>query len=341
MFLPATLAAVGRHRRVAPSVVSADADLAARLASPGVFRSFQFNSSGDLGGAWGSNYGNATQGGHPAPVIDSTVYSAGSGSLRFDCNAALSGSMWWTNFSSDLSLQFGAGDTFYFQFLYRADSNIATYFGPKVFLCGTGDTSGNVVSSCTDLEIELNTEGAGGYFMGYNACPGSCSGVHLFDQPYGAFDFKKQNALDLGSHLSDVQRFCLYSNNGPTSGCRRIQPNQWMVIQVGVTLGPLEQHGGYDWFAGSNVKMWIQYGTGPEILFYDWTGGTTPGHTPSDTPPCWGLCAGHNPGEGQKYGKLWLLPYNQFLGGGASGGAIWYDKLILSTQKIPAVQAIL
>lgn len=332
----------GGRRRAGPATggLTPDSDFAARRTASGVFRSFSFATAADLGGGFGAPFGNLVQGGHPAPVIDSSVRSAGTGSMRFDCNASLSGSMWWTNFADDYSRLMGAGDTFYFQFLHRASAEIVAGFGPKLFLMGTGDTAGVWQSSCTDLEIECNVNGVGAYYDMYNACPGSCGAgsVFEFSEPFGAFDFKKQNGVDNGVGLPDAQRFCLYSN--PIS-CKYIPANRWTVFQVGVTLGPLEQHAGHDWFAGSRVRCWMQDGIGAEQLVWDWTGGVSPGSTPSNSPPCWGLCAGQTIGSGQKYGKLWLLPYNQFLGGGASPGQIWYDKLILSTSKIPAVLSIL
>jgi len=342
--------ATGLVVRIADRATSAaDADWVRRSTAAGVFRTHTFNTTASLGGGFGAEFGNITQGSNPAAVIDTAVKTFGTGSMRFDVTPILGGSLWWTNFSTDYSRQFGSaagGETFFFQFRYRVSPEVAAGYGPKIFLCGTGDTAGNFVSSCTDLEIELNTFNAGtsGYLDMYNACPGSCGANSVFEfaEPFSwsgnNFDFKKQNALDNGVGLQEPQRYCLYSNN---VGCIRIVdfPNTWITIQVGVTLGPLTTVGGHDWFYESNVKAWVQIGTGAERLMYDWTGGITAGSTHTSSPPCHGLCAGQTPGSGQRYGKLWLLPYNQFLTGSATSGSIWYDALIMSTQKIPAVLA--
>lgn len=293
------------------AVLTPEADFATRRSGPGVIRSFDFNSSAQLGGGFGANFGNLTQGSDPAPVIDTLVKASGASSMRFDHGPVLGGSLWWTNLSTDLSTLYGAGDVVFFQFRYRVSSEIAADYAAKIFLFGTGDTPGVFQSSCTDLEVELNSQIFGQKFlMAYNACPGSCgaNSVFTFEQAM-------------------------------VGGQRFLTPNQWMTVQCGITLGPLEQHAGHDWFAGSNVKIWIQYDIGPEILVFNWTGGVTPGSTPTSNPPCWGLCAGQTVGSGQKYGKLWLLPYNQELDSGALPGKIWYDDLIISTQKIPAVLA--
>lgn len=312
-------AASSRGRRVAPGGVTPESDYAARVAELGsdLIRTFSFNSSADLGGGFGANYGNLPQGDAPAPVIDTSVKASGSSSMRFDVPADLGGAMWWTNLSADLSKLYGAGESVYFQFRYRVSPEIAADYAAKIFLFGTGDTTGNWVSSCTDLEIELNAQIFGQKFlMAYNGCPGSCGGASVFTF---------QEAM--------------------VGGQRFLAANEWMTVQCGATFGPLETHDGHDWFVGSNVKIWVQYAPGgvpePEILVFDWTGGTggTTGSTPTSSPPCWGLCAGHTPAEGQKYGKLWLLPYNQELDGGASPGQIWYDDLIISKTKIRAVAA--
>jgi hypothetical protein len=328
---------------------SADEDWLRRSSGPDVFRTVDFNTIASLGGGFGAVMGHLTQGENPAPVIDTAIKSFGQGSMRFDVLPILGGSMWWTNFAEDLSLQFGSsqgGEKFFYQFRYRVSAEVARSYGAKVFLCGTGDTPGVFESSCTDLEIELNTLGAGAnaIFNMYNACPGSCGGatVFSFQEPYSwsenNYDFRLQNALDNGAALPEPQRYCLYSDR---AACIKLydHPDKWITVQVGVTLGPKRTVDGHDWFYESNVKAWVQIELGPERLMYDWTGGVTPGSTHESSPPCHGLCAGNTPGGNQRYGKLWLLPYNQELAPGAQPGKLWYDALIISKSKIPEVLA--
>jgi hypothetical protein len=293
-----------------PPSTDAAADFVRRCA--GAFRTHTWKTAADLAAT--PSAATLTQGENPAPVIDLDVQPSGNGAMRYDVLPIMGGSMWWTNMARDLSLQFGSaqgGETCYAQFRYRVSQEVAAAYMMKLFLFGTGDTPALWQTSCTDLEIELNAQIFGHkYLMAYNACPGSCgaSTVFIFDQ-------------------------------GMPAGHVYLRPDEWMTCQLGVTLGPRETHNGHDWFARSNVKIWWQFEGEPELLVFDWTGGETPGSTPDSQPPCFGLCAGHDTGTEQRYGKLWLLPYNQELSAGAQPGSIWYADLILSTQKIPEVMA--
>jgi hypothetical protein len=158
----------------------------------------------------------------------------------------------------------------------------------------------------------------------YNACPGSCGGVFPFYESMGGGDFKLQNAIP--------SPFCRYQD-ALKANCIRILPDQWMVFQVGVQLGPRITSGGHYWFSNSRVRAWMQQAPGQtEHLIVDWSAGITAGSAT-------GLCAGHGATGNQRFGKIWLLPYTQNNVASPRAGDVWYDELIIGEQKIPAALA--
>jgi hypothetical protein len=205
----------------------------------------------------------------------------------------------------------------------------------KFFLCGNGDDGVNLFSSCSDLEICLqhlsNPSGAVTPVRAaptlYNACPGDCGGTFNFheNQPGADFDYQPH----------DGAAVCLYSDE-PSPNCTVFVPEQWMVFQLGVTVGPKITSGGHYWFEDSRVRLWMQDEPGAtENLIIDVTYGVT---DLPDAPP--GLCAGNGATGDKKYGKIWLLPYTQnSIGAGARAASVWYDELIIGEQKIPAALA--
>lgn len=335
-----------RRRRVPappPSGGGADADFALRSSAPGVLRSFGFNSAADLGGAFPANVG--TIPGTGTLQLDTSVKASGNSSLRFGLNAGAIGGgggnswNWYTNFTPGLQ-RFGANSEFFFQFKCRLSQTAFEDWNHKFFLCGSGDDGVNQYGSCTDLEIEMehyrngsgspgpSATGVNSFPIMYNACPGSCDGIHIFNEtglPGGDLDLQRNGVAPVCSFQDPTK-----------AGCVKFVPEQWMVFQVGVTVGPKITSGGHFWFQGSRVRLWMQASPGAtEQLVLDWLTNSVNGSKV-------GLCAGHGAvgGDDQRYGKLWLLPYTQNnIGPSARAANVWYDELIIGEQKIPAAQA--
>jgi hypothetical protein len=153
----------------------------------------------------------------------------------------------------------------------------------------------------------------------YNSCTGSNShgAYDGFQERFGGADFKLQNARP--------GPFCLYSQGRtepatffpPKGSCLGYFPNEWMTFQVRVKLGPRVG----DEFANSYVQLWIARERQPSELAINWGP--------------YNLSAG-DPSEGQKYGKIWLLPYdtNKDPNQATPTAFIWYDELIISRTKI-------
>ncbi len=151
----------------------------------------------------------------------------------------------------------------------------------------------------------------------YNSCTGSTShpAYDGFQEPYGSYDFKLQNAR--------LSPYCLYSQSGanrfpPNGNCIAYFPNEWMTFQVRIKTGPRVN----DEFTNSYVELWIAREGQPSQQAVNWGP--------------YNLSAG-SPIESQRFGKIWLLPYNTGKDPSVSypTAYTWYDELIISTTKIP------
>ena len=228
---------------------------------------------------------------------------------------------YFTNFSKDLSAQFGENSEFFVQWRQRFSSEmLATKFagggGWKQIIIGTGDTPSKWYSSCTALETVLTNSYYRGFAHMYNSCTGSASHgpYDPFESPFGSSDFMLQNARP--------SPYCLYSQKNssyfaPSGNCFGYAANEWMTFQVQIKTGP--RVGGE--FVNSYVTLWIAREG-----------------KPSEPAITWGpynLTAGPD-GENQRYGKLWLLPYNTGKDASATNPTAytWYDELIISRNKI-------
>jgi hypothetical protein len=296
------------------------ADFASRCNSPAVIRCIGFDSQNEIAGSYGDDYGTLT--GATKPSIDTEVKASGSGSLKFtipsNSGADTSGS-YFTNFSRDLSTQFGASSEFYIQWRQRFSPEfLNTHYqdgeGWKQVIIGTGDKPGKPYSSCTTLEIVVQNTYQRGFAQMYNSCTGSTSHGPYdgFQERFGATDFKLQNA----------RSSCLYSHakmmGSSKSGCFGYFPNEWMTFQVHVKLGPRVK----DEFANSCVQLWIAREGQPSQLVINWGP--------------YNLSAG-DASEAAQYGKIWLLPYNTHKNPNQTTPVsfTWYDELIISRQRIP------
>jgi hypothetical protein len=307
---------------------------AARCAQPGVLKCVGFDSAADLNtgtggtnGAFGQNsgilppYGTSN---YTLATIDTTIKASGGGSLRFTIPAnsgSDSSGSYFTNFSSDLSTQFGENSDFFIQWRQRFSPEfVTTKFagggGWKQAIIGTGDAPGTLSSSCTTLETVVQNTYLRGFPQMYNSCTGSTSHgpYNPFEEPYGAYDFKMENAMP--------SPFCLYSQSStsyfpPVGNCFPYVANEWLTFQVEIKTGPRVN----DEFTQSYVNLWIaRDGQASQQVF------------------AWGpynLSAGA-PGDNQRFGKVWLLPYDTGKDATVAYPVAytWYDELIISTSKI-------
>ena len=276
------------------------------------------------------------------PSLDSTVAASGNSSLKFtippNADEGSAGS-YFTNFSTDLSTQFGANSEFYVQWAQRFSAEFLAYSdadgnGWKQVDIGTGDQSnGRQFFSCTDTEVVTQNTFYLGFPMMYNSCTGSSS-HQAFDnlfEPFGTFDggftdYKLQNGRP--------SPYCLRSqafSNPPASffpplgNCFGYFANEWMTFEVHIKTGPRGSAGvpgasPNDEFVNSYVQLWIAREGQPGQLAISFGP--------------YNLSAG-GPADDQKYGKVWLLPYDT---GKDTINPVemdtWYDNLIISTQPI-------
>jgi hypothetical protein len=264
-------------------------------------------------------------------MLDTSTKASGNSSLKFTIPSNIGSNMgsYWTNFSDDLSVQFGANADFYIQWRQRfSPEMLSTYYqgggGWKQAIIGSGDKTGcsssnqtNCTSSCTTLETVTQNTNQRGFPQMYNSCTGSTShGPYRgFEEPFGASDFKLENAMP--------SPYCLYSQSWslgtPASGtgnCFVYRPNEWMTFQVHIHTGNFVT----DEWQNSHVDMWVAREGQPAVQVFNY--GPT------------ALSAGT---QGERFGKIWLLPYHT----GKSSSQVtptaytWYDELIISTQWIP------
>lgn len=308
------------------SGATAESDFERRCHSSGVIRCVAFDAPNEIAGSYGDNYG--VMPGATVPTIDTGTKASGTGSLRFEIPAqsgANTSGSFFANFSANLSTQFGENSEFYVQWRQRFSPEfLSTYYksgeGWKQAILGTGDQPGHPYPSCTTLEIVVQNTYQRGFVQMYNSCTGSQShsSYDAFQERYGSYDFKLQNARPAP--------FCLYSQGRtepvtffpPKGGCLGYFANEWMTFQVGVRIGPRAK----DEFTNSYVQLWVARERGPSQLVINWGP--------------YNLSAG-DAGEDQKYGKIWLLPYhtdkdpNQI----TPRAYVWYDELIISRARIP------
>lgn len=318
------------------AAVAPGATFSERCAQPGVVRCFGFDAASDFNigaggttsGAYGHNHGIFPPSGtydYSQATQDTSVKASGNSSLRFTVppnSGSDSSGSFFTNFSTNLSVQFGENSEFFVQWRQRFSSDfLATRFagggGWKQIIIGSGDQPGGKwYNSCTALETVL----VNGYYRGfaqmYNSCTGSASHGPYdgFQERFGAYDFKLQNARP--------SPYCLYSQKNssffsPTGNCLGYAANEWMTFQVRIKTGPRVG----DEFTNSYVTLWIAR----EGL-------------PSEPAIIWGpynLSAG-SAAEKQKFGKLWLTPYNTGKDASVTNpiAYTWYDELVISRSRI-------
>lgn len=319
----------------APSPPPSSASFEARCQAPGVVRCIGFDStadfntgSGGTNGAWGYDFGILAPYGtsdYSRATRDTSVMASGASSLRFTIppsSGADSSGMFFANFSRDLSVQFGANSEFYVQWRQRFSpeflaNRYAGGGGWKQIIIGTGDQPGKTFGSCEATEVVLTNTYYRGFPVMYHSCTGSAShgAYDPFEEPYQAYDFKLQNARPAP--------YCLYLQKDgnryfpPDGNCFGYFANEWMTFQVRIKTGPRVG----DEYVNSYVTLWMaREGRASEPVIQ------------------WGpynLSAGPA-AENQRYGKVWLTPYNTGRSASQSypTAYTWYDELIISRNPI-------
>jgi len=300
-------------------------DFAARCAQADVVKCVGFDDAAVIAGNSESNSGVLS--GATTPTLDESTRASGTSSLMFeipsDTGADTSGS-YFTNFSEDLTVQFGGDQEFYVQWRQRFSTEFiaAPYSGGngwKQLIIGTGQQPTQQYYSCTALEVVTQNTRHRGFSQMYNSCTGSASHgpYDPFEQGWRDYDFKLQNARP--------KPFCLYSQGQaepptyfPSDGsCFGYSANEWMTFQVGIETGPRVGNE----FIDSRIRLWVAREGEQSELVIDWGP--------------YSLAAGPE-GEMQRFGKVWLLPYNTGKDSRARHPTAftWYDELIISGSRI-------
>jgi hypothetical protein len=303
---------------------TADGDFAKRCADPGVVKCVGFDNASDIAGVWGNNSGLTP--GPAMPTLDPAVRASGGSALKFTVpsqTADNTSGAYFTNFSSDLSTQFGENSEFFIQWRQRFSPEfISTYYegnaGIKQAIITTGDQPGKIFASCESTGIVVTSYFQNRFTYMYQSCTGSAShGAYdaFFEPVRGsgtsgeAIDWKLQNARPAP--------YCLWKNGtffAPSGNCFGWFPNEWMTFQIHIKTGPRVG----DEFVNSYVDLWVAREGQPSELVVRWGP--------------YNLSAA----PGEMYGKIWLTPYQT----GKNPAQVtpvaytWYDELIISRTKI-------
>jgi hypothetical protein len=293
------------------------------------------------------------------PGLDRNVKASGTGSLKFTYPSLSDeggAGNFATNFSNDLSRQFGEGDTFYVQFRWRANCDFiytdcnpsspmykkvrrafrATAGGPstaaKLTIISTGDSKiGSSVDACTWQEIVLN-HGFDHALQAYQSCQWYSGFTKLTGENFfGSLQVDSQpNGTLLGAR-DDYSPTCWYIPNpsvnrrkewgytGPD--CFSLEADEWFTVQTMIRIGTWQPNRAADGPPNSHVTVWAAREGQPQRVIID-----TDTHLNGPEPSL----AGH------KYGKIWLLPFMTAKDKSEQhpAGHVWYDELIVSTKFI-------
>ena len=318
----------------AASAPLSTADFATRCAQPGVIKCVGFDDvadfntgTGGTNGAYGQNYGIIPPSGtsdYTRATRDTSVKASGNSALKFtipsNSGADTSGT-WFTNFSKDLAIQFDGNQEFFVQWRQRFSPEfIGTQYdgagGFKQIIIGTGDQPDKLFSSCSSLELPVHNYYQSGFPVMYNSCAGSSAHGPYdgFYEPLPPYDFKLQNGRDGAGCLYSMKNTSYFP---PTGNCFGYVANEWLTFQIQVTIGPRVG----DVFQNSYVTLWAARDGKPSELVIKWGP--------------YSLTAG-DPATNERYGKVWLLPYNTGKSAAQTHPTAytWYDELIISRNKI-------
>lgn len=191
--------------------------------------------------------------------------------------------------------------------------------GRKIFnLAHASVSNPDAGASHPNCEIVCDDLSQRGFPDFYNAI-NTGSGYNDFSEPYGAFDRKRQNAVDNGAQYSNPEeRYCLWrdSSFNPTyAGCQKWLVDGYMTLMVRVNIAT---YGAQDTNNGNQFDCWVAY-PGDTA----WTHTHTATGFPIGSPDSgWGGING-----------IHVLNYDTNRNGGP-GCTMWYKQFIVSTQAI-------
>ena len=256
-----------------------------RCAQPGVVKCVGFDSaadfstgSGGTNGAYGFNSGIIPPSGtsdYTRATMDTAVKASGNGSLRFtipsNSGSDTSGT-YFTNFSTDLSVQFGENAEFFVQWRQRFSPEfISTKYtgggGWKQVIMGTRRPGGNkIYASCIvarDGGAEPLPEGL----------PEDVQLVHGLDLARAVRQLLRairHLRLQAAERPSGARTACTRRararTSRPTGNCFGYVPNEWMTFQVRIKIGPRVG----DEFTNSYVTLWVAREGKASELVIDW-----------------------------------------------------------------------
>lgn len=348
-----------------PDTPPPNGDFELRCMAPGVIKCVDFDDVSDITGEWGLqpqgviNHPGGISPGYGFTVIDTTIKASGAGSMKMPIKGGQVGNFsgdFFANFSDDYSVQFGENTDFYIQHRIRMDDGYVYaargdgtqptgITGMKQGMVGAGsqgttlqgapNTTGGPFTSCTDLEIVWQNNNRLGVPQMYH----NCGRFQGFTYPQGSSpwfpgsDERRQSTpVDPGCYWgapgfdSTPPILTVNSRTAPDGNCQGYYANEWMTIQTHVHVGPLgllSDGGGLStYYTNSHVDQWISREGGPPIQTQDYNINLGPINPTS-----------------QKYGQIWLLPFS-----GSENfpldATVWYDDLIISTQRIAEPTAV-
>ncbi|MEK7201314.1 MAG: Ig-like domain-containing protein, partial [Patescibacteria group bacterium] len=232
---------------------SGSADFQTRCSQPGVVKCVGFDQASDIAGVYGDNQGIFPGEGTTKPTLDTNMKASGNSALLFTIlsnTGAAGAGAYFTNFSPDLSVQFGENSEFYVQWRQRFSKEfLNTFFSSgagalgsvwKQDIISAGDKpgcthstsgSGLCTQSCTQLEVVANNVGSyltPGFSIIYHSCGGKDGRYEPLTYYDSALnDIILQNGVD-----------CRYNNAHPTiPPCMGYKADQWMTFQVHIKIG--------------------------------------------------------------------------------------------------------
>jgi hypothetical protein len=307
--------------------LAADADFAARCAAPGVVRCYGFDDPADA-----MQYirpGDLTGENRTRVVTD--MNASGAGSLRFTIPSQSGGGSsgsFSIDFSPDLSFQVGEGQEFYIQWRQRFSADLLkTIFtnseGFKQVIISDGDRPGHIANACTQLEIVLQNTSQQGAPQLYHSC-GEKDGAYEPLTVYNSYrtpgKYEVQNGLNPPCLWQEVK----------SPPCVMYKPDQWMTFQIHVRVGTWYKND-RKYHHDSTVQLWVAYEGKPSKLVIDFgPKSDSGGYDIANQDPI------------NKYGKIWLLPYQTHKDPTQVHpvGYTWYDELIISRNRISDPGAI-
>ncbi len=248
------------------------------------------------------------------------------------------------------------------QWRQRFDAGMLQQFansnGWKQVIVGEGDTASFLSYSCSDLETVVENSNQFEIPRMYHSCGVKLDEYDPLEVNTGKTDsngngiFSPQNAA--GGYLNCT--FTVTINIPTIPPCVPYVANQWMTFQLHIQVGTWYP-GGVSSSGGppapfkhdSTIQLYVAQEGQPSQLVMDFHPGATSAAcdaSQQDIPSCqtgydlvnptaYGQPDGNGNMIREKFGKIWLLPYQTNLDCPSCAAAnTWYDELIISYQQV-------